>query len=133
MAGMQRVAPPLTTRTGDFWRSGTDGVLRIAHCRACGLYMHPPQPLCARCHSTDVGFDPVSGQGRVYSFTINRYQWKPGMPPPYVIADVELAEQSGLMVQTNIVGVTPEEVAIGMTVTVEFEQAEDTWIPVFRP
>ena len=133
MSDMERVAPPLTTRTADFWRSGADGVLRIAHCRACGFYMHPPQPVCRRCHSMDVGFDPVSGRGTVYSFTINRYQWKPGMPPPYVIADVELAEQAGLFVQTNIVGVAVEDVAIGMAVTVEFEQAEEAFIPVFRP
>ena len=53
------------------------------------------------------------------------------MPPPYVIAEVELAEQPGLRLLTSVVGC--DEVTIGMPVRVRFEQAGDAWIPVFGP
>jgi uncharacterized OB-fold protein len=67
----------------------------------------------------------------VWSFTINRYQWSPSLPPPYVIAEVELAEQPGLRLLTSVVGC--DDVTIGMPVCVRFEQAGDAWIPVFAP
>lgn len=130
---MQRPAPPLTFRTGGYWRSGADGILRIARCQACGLYMHPPQPLCCRCYKSDIAFSPVSGRGTVHSYTINRYQWNKGMPPPYVIAEIELPEQAGLRILSSVINIDPEAVVIGMPVQVAFEQVEDTWIPLFHP
>ena len=130
---MERVAPPLTDRTAEYWRSGADGVLRIARCQSCGWYLHPPQPACPKCHGSTIRFEPVSGRGSVYAWTINRYQWNPGMPPPYVLAEVELAEQAGLRILTNIVDCDIDAVRTGMPVTVRFERAEEAWIPVFGP
>jgi uncharacterized OB-fold protein len=130
---MERPAPPLIDRTAEFWTGGAAGELRIARCQACGHYTHPPKPVCPRCRTTDMRFEAVSGRGIVHSCTINRYEWVPGMTPPYVVADVELVEQAGLRLQTNVVGCEPEDVEIGMAVTVAFEPAGDTYIPVFRP
>ena len=42
---------------------------------------------------------PVSGQGTVFTYTVNYHAFNPELPTPYVIALVELAEQSGLRVQ----------------------------------
>jgi len=131
--GFTRIAPPVTERTEGFWRSGANGVLRIARCADCATYMHPPQPVCRRCHGTDIGFATVSGRGVVHSWTINRYQWSPSMPPPYVIAEVELVEQSGLRLLTNIVGCPIDAVSIGLPVEVVFAQSDDVFIPLFRP
>jgi len=130
---MERVAPPMTDRTAEFWRAGADGVLRIARCQACGWRVHPPRPVCPRCRGSELRFEDVSGRGTVHSWTVNRYQWTPGMEPPYVLAEVELVEQEGLRLLTNIVGCAPEEVRIGMPVTVVFERAGDAWVPVFAP
>lgn len=133
MSGSGRAEPPLTERTGAYWRSGADGRLRIAQCQACQWRLHPPRPVCPRCRGRDIGFEPVSGRGVVHAYTINRYAWFPAMPPPYVIAEVELEEQAGLRITTNIVGCDPEAVRIGMPVSVEFDHVGETWIPVFRP
>lgn len=152
---MPRPAPPPTPRAAEYWRSGADGVLRIARCAPCGTYIHPPRPLCPQCHSADVAFAPVSGKGTVYSFTVNRYQWTPALEPPYVLAEVDLAEQPGLRLLTAVVGCPVDAVRIGMPVTVAFERAvafapageseptgeseraggepDSAWIPVFRP
>jgi uncharacterized protein len=130
---MERVAPPMTDRTAEFWRAGADGVLRIARCQACGWRVHPPRPVCPRCRGSELRFEDVSGRGTVHSWTVNRYQWTPGMEPPYVLAEVELVEQEGLRLLTNIVGCAPGEVRIGMPVTVVFERAGDAWVPVFAP
>ena len=50
---------------------------------------------------------------------------------PYVVAVVELAEGPRLV--SNVVGVGPERVRVGMPVRVEFQSAGDTALPVFRP
>jgi uncharacterized OB-fold protein len=130
---MQRPAPPLTERTGDYWRSGADGVLRIARCQACGFRLHPPRPVCPRCRGREIAFEPVSGKGEIWSWTVNRYPWSPGMTPPYVIAEVELVEQKGLRILSNIVGCKIDQVRIGMPVSVAFDHVDEAYIPVFRP
>src|SRR5690606_29802492 len=53
--------------------------------------------------------------------------------PPYVIANVALAEAPTVRLTTNIVGCEPDEVAIGQEVTVRFEQHDDVWLPLFEP
>ena len=133
MNAFERPEPPLTERTGAYWRSGADSRLRIAQCQACQWRLHPPRPVCPRCRGRDISFEPVSGRGVVHSYTINRYAWFPGMPPPYVIAEIELEEQAGLRITSNIVGCDSDTVRIGMPVGVEFDHVGETWIPVFRP
>ena len=128
---MKRPAPPLTDRTGDYWRSGADGKLRIARCQSCKFYIHPAQQVCPKCRGRDVLFVPVSGKGSVYAYTINRYQWNPDMPPPFTIAQIELDEQDKLLVMSNVIGIDPEEVKTGLRVSVTFDQQGEAFIPVF--
>jgi uncharacterized protein len=130
----KRPAPVLTERTAAFWRGGAVGELHIQRCKNCLRWLHPPLPMCPRCHGRELESEAVAGTGTVYSFTINRYQWTASLEPPYVIAEVELDEQPGLRLLTSIVGC--DAVTIGMPVRVRFEPGgEDpgTWIPVFAP
>src|SRR5579863_3286752 len=129
------MAWPIPEINGDneaFWTGGRDGRLMVTRCERCGFRTHPPVPRCPSCFSDDVAFAPVSGRGTVYSFTINRQQWSPGLEVPYVIAVVELEEQPGLRLLTNIVGSPVDEVAIEMPVEVEFVERGAAFLPVFR-
>ena len=56
----------------------------------------------------------------VYAFTVNQYRWLPDMDPPYVVAEVELVEQEGLRLMTNIVECPLDDVRTGMAVEVVF-------------
>ena len=129
----RRVRPRITHRNAHFWQSGADGVLRLLRCQCCGTYLHPPAPVCRSCRSMDVRPEVLSGQGVVFAFTINRYQWVPGMEPPYVVALVELVEQPGLQLLTNVVGCAVDEVRTGMEVEVVFARNDDVFVPLFRP
>jgi uncharacterized OB-fold protein len=128
-----RPEPPLTGRASDYWRSGGDGALRIACCQSCGHLTHPPLPVCPVCRSRDLRPKEVSGQGTVYSWTLNRYQWSPGMVPPYVVAQIELVEQPGLLILSNVVECDPADVSMGMPVQVCFARSGEAYIPLFRP
>lgn len=127
-----RKLPALTPETAFFWTAGAEGRLKIQRCAECGHYQHPPLPRCPACHSERVEPSPVSGRGRIKTFTINHEQWLPGLDVPFVFAVVELAEQNELYLFSNILA-PPETVSIGQPVTVCFEQHEDVWLPMFRP
>ena len=133
MPTFTRTVPALTERSGEYWRSGADGLMRIATCQSCRFLIHPPRPVCPKCRKAEIRFEPVSGKGVIYSWTLNLYALSPSMPPPYVIADVELVEQPGLRLLTNIVDCDPDKIYVGMPVTVTFDQAGEAYIPVFHP
>jgi uncharacterized OB-fold protein len=127
-----RLLPELSDDNRFFWTSGEEGVLRILRCRDCGFYNHPPGPICRRCLSRRVAPEAVSGRGHVETFSINYQQWIPGSEP-YAIAWVSLDEQPSVRLTTNLVGLEPDEIRVGLEVAVEFEHHEDVYIPVFRP
>lgn len=125
--------PEINQENGSFWTGGHSGRLLITTCAACGFRTHPPTPRCPSCFSENVAFEPVSGRGRVYSFTINRQQWMPDLEVPYVVAVVELDEQAGLRLLTNIVECDVDAVRIDMPVEVRFIERGAASIPVFAP
>ncbi len=125
--------PALDDSNRFFWTAGSDGVLRFLRCRDCGHFMHPPRPRCASCFGEALAPDAVSGRATIASFTINHQAWTPGMDVPFVVAIVEVPEQEGLRLTTNVIDCPPESVYIGMSVVVAFERHEDVWLPFFRP
>ena len=127
----ERTPPVLSERTAAYWGGGERGELLIQRCDGCGRWAHPPVPMCPACQGRELSPQPVSGRGRVWSYTVNRYPWSPGLEPPYVLAEVELDEQAGLRLFTTIVDC--DEVTIDLPVSVRFEQAGDAWVPVFAP
>jgi acetyl-CoA acetyltransferase len=99
---------------------------------ACAALVHPPVPICPVCRSLEWEAKVVSGRGTIVGFTVNHHQWHPEFTPPYVIAVVALAEDSGVRLTSNIVGGDPADVAVGQEVVVRFEQHEDVWLPLFE-
>lgn len=128
-----RMLPTIDLDSRPYWTSGKDGVLAIFRCADCAYYVHPPVPFCPSCESRDVAPQKVSGKGTVLTFTINHKAWVPGLSVPYVLALVTIAEQDDVRLVANIVGCEPGEVTFDMAVEVVFEQAEDLWVPLFRP
>jgi uncharacterized OB-fold protein len=125
--------PRLDGENEAFWTGGRDGALLITRCGDCGYYVHPPSPRCPRCYGENVAPERVSGRGRVYTYTVNEREWTPGLEVPYIIAIVELEEQPGLRLLTNVVDCPPEEIAIDLPVEVEFVEREPVFVPVFHP
>jgi uncharacterized OB-fold protein len=128
-----RPLPQLTPTNEWFWTSGADGALRIQRCVDCETLVHPPAPVCPHCRSQSWEPTAVSGRGTVVAFTVNHQRWLPGFEPPYVIANVALAEDPAVHLTTNLVGCDPDEVHIGQEVTARFVRHEDVWLPLFEP
>ncbi|MGO9151898.1 Zn-ribbon domain-containing OB-fold protein [Mycobacterium sp.] len=131
MADPKAPLPALDPGNTAFWTGGENGHLLICRCRSCRRWLHPPVPVCRFCLSTDIMTDPSCGRGKVLTYTVNRQPWLPTLPPPYVIAVIELDDDPDLRLTSRLVGIEPEEVFIGMRVGVRFERAGDVWLPVF--
>jgi uncharacterized OB-fold protein len=135
-ANPARMLPKLDERNRPFWTGGADGQLLIDRCTQCALWVSPPAADCPECGGTLVA-RPVSGDGTVFTYTVNYQPFNPAVPVPYVIAIVELAEQADLRIASNIVDCEPDSVHIGMPVGVRFERheadGETAFVPVFVP
>jgi len=127
-----RVQPALDDDNRFFWTAGREGVLRMARCSQCRHWIHPPAPYCSECGGRDVAPSDLGGRGTVWSYTVNHHSWDGGTEP-YVIVLVELDEQPGLRLTSNLVGCDPDQVTIGMPVRVTFEERDDIWYPLFEP
>jgi uncharacterized protein len=130
---MSTPLPALTEENRAYWTGGALGELLIDRCVACGHWLHPGGPLCPVCHGTDLTPTAVGGTGTVYSFTVNHQRWHPDLAVPYVLVVVELDEQPGLRLTTNLRDCPVESVHIGMRVRVLFEARGEVHLPQFRP
>ncbi|BBZ32540.1 thiolase C-terminal domain-containing protein [Mycolicibacterium confluentis] len=129
--------PQLTLDNEFFWTAGGDGVLRICECQDCHSLIHPPQPICRYCRSHDMGVRDVSGRGVLAGFTVNHRFSIPGLPAPYVVAQVAIEEDPRVRLTTNILVDIDEnggvDLELGQVVEVVFEKAADVYLPLFRP
>jgi uncharacterized OB-fold protein len=105
--------------------------LLIEHCGDCDRWVHPASGECRDCGGRLVA-RPVSGRGTVFTYTVNHHPYNPEIPVPYVIAIIELAEQSGLRVAANIVDCEPDSVTCGMAVDIRPERGAGG-APLFAP
>ncbi|MBW2942475.1 Zn-ribbon domain-containing OB-fold protein [Zhongshania aquimaris] len=127
-----RALPRLDSLNRDFWTGGEHGELRIMHCNDCDGYIHPPRPVCRHCLSENVSAKAVSGRGVIDTYTINHQAWHPKMEVPFVIARVALSDAPGVIITSNIIGCSVDDVDIGDEVSVVFEQQDDVFIPLFE-
>jgi uncharacterized OB-fold protein len=120
--------------TAFFWASVEAGYLSILRCQDCGNYVHYPRPICNRCQSMNLGPEQVSGRGSVYSYTWAVQPFHPYFVDkvPYCLAVIELEEQAGLRITSNIVDTPAEQIRCGLAVEVVFRQADGgVTLPLF--
>ncbi|BBZ24467.1 thiolase C-terminal domain-containing protein [Mycolicibacter hiberniae] len=127
-----RPLPLVTPENEFFWTAGADGVLRLQNCLDCASLIHPPQPVCRYCRGTNMGVRDVSGRATLAGFTVNHRFSLPGLPAPYVVAQVAINEDPRVRLTTNIIDCDPDQLELGRQVEVAFENIEDVWLPLFR-
>lgn len=128
-----RPLPLITGENEFFWTSGADGRLRLQECADCRALIHPPAPVCRYCRSHDMGVRTVSGRATLIGFTVNHRFSLPGLPAPYVVAQVAITEDPRVRLTTNAVQCDPEQLQLGQTMEVVFDHVGDVWLPLFRP
>ena len=88
--------------------------------------------MCPACRSLVADVRKANGRGTVYSYCKPHEPRLPGFDAGYVVALVELEEGTRLV--TNLIGVDPGQVRIGLPVEVEFVAVDpDLTLPMCRP
>lgn len=106
------------------------GELVLRHCRSCDACAAQPVVLCPTCGEPTLEWRPAKGRGVVYAATVVRSG--PGRESPYSVVLVDLEEGPRLM--SRVEGMPPEEVRIGMPVTLDVVVPSDgKAFHVFRP
>ena len=124
--------PRPTPLSRPFWDGCNEGELRVQRCEDCGTHVFIPNFVCTSCFSESLEWVVSSGKGTVYSWTVVHRPQRPSFRCPYAVAIVELEE--GYHMLSNLLGVDPEAVAVGMPVEVEFvKSSDDITLPYFKP
>jgi uncharacterized OB-fold protein len=129
--------PRLEEKEGaPFWEGTRRGEIRFPKCRSCGRFHWYPCQLCPFCHSSDIGWQAVTGQPKVWSWTCHKWNIGPifALRGPYIVALVEFDDTPDVRLATNLVECKPEEVYIGMPLEALFQQVDDKLTMLFfRP
>jgi hypothetical protein len=105
-----------------FWQGCQSGELRYQRCAVCGQSNFPPTEHCRQCLSAELRWERSGGLGEIYSWTVVHRPVTAEFQPPYAPAIVTLDE--GYQMLTNVVGVAPDDLAIGMRVQVQFHAVD---------
>ena len=128
----ERIRPMENQDSKHYWQGLRDGNLLLQQCSSCQTLRHPPQPMCEQCQSLEWHCLEASGRGEVYSYTAVHYPEIPPFDSPNCIAIVDLEE--GVRLASQIEGVEPEDIYIGMPVCTEIRQVQDGLsLPIFKP
>jgi uncharacterized OB-fold protein len=119
--------------TGGFFEAARRQQLVIRMCDQCGAVLHMPRAYCHACGSWEGHWQPVSGRGHLYSWTVVEHQVHPAYPVPYTIVLVELDDRP----EVRLIGHLPgaPELREGQGMRVWFETMDDgvvlpQWEPV---
>ena len=115
-----------------------DGLARheflVPRCDECGHYNWVPYPACRSCLSESQSWTKVSGQARLYTFTVaHRGPGAFAAEAPYIIALGELVEQPRpCLVLANLVNIAPADVRVGMPIEIAYQDIPGEDITMWR-
>jgi uncharacterized OB-fold protein len=101
--------------------------VRVQACGLCDTRQHPPEEICHRCGSMELGTIELGPRGTVHSYTVVHYPVNAALAEsvPYAVVLVELDDDPGIRVVGNILGCDPGEVRIGLSVEATWEARSD--------
>jgi hypothetical protein len=108
--------------TAGFFEAARRNQLAIRVCDGCGAVLHMPRAYCRTCGSWEGHWEPATGRGRVYSWTVVEHQVHPAFPVPYTVVLVQLDDMPA-----RVVGYLPgvPDLEEGQPMQVWFETLDD--------
>ena len=134
MTDYKKPIPTITPDMKPFFDAAKRHELVVQRCADCGTHRFPAREICSHCLSRRGEWVTVSGTGEVFSYNVMHQVYHPGFAGevPYAVVVVKLAE--GAKMNSNLTGVQPHDIRIGMPVKVIFEDVTDeVTLPKFVP
>ena len=130
-----RPLPVPDVSSAPYWEACARHQLTLPRCKQCGEFALPPDSTCPHCHSADpqFSFEPVSGRGKVRTWTVIRQSFLQGFDVPFLLVDVQLDDQPGVRMIGRLLDGADAALGLGDPVTVAFEDvAPGVSVPAFR-
>ena len=118
-----------------FWQACNEERLSMQRCSACNRLRWHPSPRCGVCGSADYTWDTLTGRGKLNTWTVVTHPVHPAAVEkiPYVVIVVELDDQPGLLMVSNLVDCDPNNIRFEQPVHVQYiAHPNGQKIPVFR-
>lgn len=120
--------------TKPFWEATKRHELIVPRCTMCDHLFFYPRSECPRCLSSNIVWAPVSGRGRLYSFTIVNQPAHAAFrdDAPHVYAIVQLDE--GPRMISNVIECDHADLQVDMPLVAVFDDVTPEWTLVkFKP
>ncbi len=130
----RRMEPPVTELTEPFWDATREHRFLLQWCIDCDVAQYFPRSICLSCGGSDLAWREASGDGVVYTMTVENKPTNPAINGGvrYAIALIDLVEGPRLM--ANVFGCPPDDVHVGMPVRVAWDPLSDGRnLAVFEP
>jgi uncharacterized OB-fold protein len=125
--------PQVSAEMAPFFEAARRQQLVVQRCRGCGTLRFPARDRCSACLAREAEWVPVSGKGTVFSFAVMHQVYHPGFAAEVPYAVVLVALDEGPRMISNVVGVPPSEIRVGMPLEVVFEAVSpEVTLPKFR-
>jgi len=135
---MKRKQPmPSTPASAPYWEAANKKKLLTQVCNDCQNIVFYPRYICPDCMSFSLDWRELPGTGTVYSYSNLTFHLDPAIAEklPLVVALIEL--DNGPRVYSNIINANVDDVQVGATVKVAWEECEqqdgsEGYLPVYE-
>ena len=119
-----------------FWDACNEHRLIIQVCTKCNRMQYPPGKTCLECGSSEnLSWREVRGRGKIHGYCV-MYDSRIRLlqeQQPFNIVVIELEENPEIKFFSHLPGTPPDQVPVGATVEVEFEEtANGQRVPEWR-
>ena len=121
--------------TEPYWEACNREQLVMQRCDRCSKFRWHPSPLCTHCSADGFSWEPLCGRGKITTWTVVTHPVHPAAfeRVPYVVVEVELDEQPGLRMLSNLIDANEEDIGFDSPVTVAFTtHSNGQKLPVFK-
>ena len=127
LPGLRQPAPANDGLDAPFWEGTRAHELRVQHCRSCEIHQWGPEWMCHACNSMELDWVTVEPVGQIYSWQRPHHPVHRALSDrgPYIIVLVELPHADNLRMVGNLLGDPLQEIEIGASVSVVFEDHDD--------
>ncbi|MBT4521225.1 MAG: nucleic acid-binding protein [Halieaceae bacterium] len=116
-----------------YWEGIKQRKLVFQKCGECETFSHPPRVMCPNCKAQNWVWVESSGKGRVYSWTVLRQEVHPAFRVPFEVVLIEMDNEEGVRIVSNMVDCNPDEIDFDMPVELCFKEVTEEWaLPFFK-
>lgn len=127
--------PKINKVDAPYWQAAAAGRLVLQKCRDCGKLQFFPRVVCVDCFSGALDWVDAKGTGTIHSFTWVRVPRSPAFKDEAPICYINVMLDEGVIMESRLVGASPNQVKTGDRVQAVFQPTHDPAIklPCFEP